>query len=231
MPTFMVSVGQSVLMPSKSSNKRKSRLPGRGGGFEGGNEAGSALRELEPLAGARLAGLLAFLLAGVASDMAGLLEGGPELGVHLLQGAGDPVRARAGLARDAAAGDVRRHVDLLAEVDGQERGVRLLGEIVVREVVLELAAVDGQLAAALGDPHAGGRGLAAPRACEDVCGCAHAQREIFTGLLASCGCFVPANTRSFVSIFAAMRVLGSIPLTACMIRNSGRLARIWGTLR
>src|SRR5271155_4401007 len=98
-----------------------------------GSGAGSALRELEPLAGARLAGLLAFLLAGVATDVAGLLEGGPELCVHLLQGARDAVGDRAGLAGNPAAHDVRRDVDLLAKVDGQEGGVRLLGEIVVRE--------------------------------------------------------------------------------------------------
>src|ERR1700685_2710869 len=85
-----------------------------------GTTCGSALRELEPLAGARLAGLLAFLLAGVASDVAGLLQGGPELGVHLLEGPGDPVRNRAGLAGDAAAHHVRRDVDLLAKVDGKE---------------------------------------------------------------------------------------------------------------
>ena len=91
--------------------------------------------------------------------MAGLLKGGPELGVHLLERAGYPVRDRAGLPRDAAARNVRGHVDLLAKVDRQEGGVRLLGEIVVREVAVELAPVDDQLPAAVGDPHAGGRGL------------------------------------------------------------------------
>src|ERR1017187_2361620 len=179
---------------------------------------GSALRELEALAGAGLAGLLA---------------GGPELGVHLLERAGDPVRDRAGLPRDAAARDVRGHVDLLAKVDRQEGGVRLLGEIVVREVPVELAPVDDELAAAVGDPHAGGRGLAAAGPGENVGWGAHGrvQGVIFTGLLASCVCFVPANTRSLVSIFAARRFLGSIPLTACMITNSGRFSRIWRRLR
>src|SRR5690606_31050986 len=54
---------------------------------ESSNGSGSALRELEALAGARLTGLLALLLARVALEVAGLLEGGTQLRVHLLEGA------------------------------------------------------------------------------------------------------------------------------------------------
>src|SRR5271165_1226591 len=213
--------------------ERNSEAAGRPHPPGTGPAGGSALRELEALAGAGLAGLLAFLLARVAPDVAGLLQGGPELRVHLLQRARNPVRDRPGLARDAAAGHVGRHVDLLAKVDGQERGIRLLGEVVVREVPLELASVDGQLAGAVGDPDAGGGGLAAAGPGENVGRGAHGrvQAGILTGLLASCLCLGPANTRSFVSIFAARRFLGSMPLTACMITNSGRFSRISLRLR
>src|ERR1700678_2495998 len=88
-----------------------------------GNGAGSALRELEPLAGARLAGLLAFLLHGLAAVVAGLLEGGPELRVHLLGRPGDPVGDSPGLAGDHAPYHVGGDVDLPAKVDRQEGGV------------------------------------------------------------------------------------------------------------
>jgi hypothetical protein len=128
-------------------------------------------------------------------------------------------------------GDVRGHVDLLAEVDRQERGVGLLGEVVVREIAVERASVDDQLAAAVGDPHAGRRGLAAAGPVKMLAGVLMGSDGDLHGLLASCGCFVPANTRSFVSILAARRFLGSIPLTACMITNSGRLSRICLRLR
>ena len=52
--------------------------------------------------------------------------------------------------------------------DGQEGGVGLLGEILVREVALEGAAVDEQLAAAVGDADAGRGRLAAAGAGENV---------------------------------------------------------------
>src|SRR4051794_2404196 len=97
----------------------------------------SALRELEPLARTGLAGLLAFLLARVAADMAGLLQRGAQLGIHLLQRAGDTVGDRPGLAGDAATADVRRNIDLLLHVDHEERRVSLLREVFVREIAVE----------------------------------------------------------------------------------------------
>ena len=96
--------------------------------------------------------------------MAGLLEGVAWSSAFIFWSARrDAVGHRAGLAGNAAAGDVRGHVDLLLEVHRQEGRVRLLGKVVVREVALTtgvFVAVDGQLAAALGDAgDAGGRGL------------------------------------------------------------------------
>src|SRR5581483_2518088 len=121
----------------------------------------STLRELEAFAGARLAGLLAFLFARVALEVSGFLEGGPELGVELLQGAGDAVGHGDSLAAVAAAGDIGGDVDLVAHLHGEERRSRLLGEIFVGEIVVEVAAVDEDLAGAGGDADPGAGGFAA----------------------------------------------------------------------
>src|SRR5262249_19819886 len=64
----------------------------------------SALAVLEPLASAGLAVLLALLLAVVAGEEAGALEGGAALGVGEDQGAGDPVTHGLGLGAVTAAG-------------------------------------------------------------------------------------------------------------------------------
>jgi hypothetical protein len=70
-------------------------------------------------------------------------------GVHLLQRPGDAVGHRAGLAGHAAADDVGRHVDLLPQLDREERSVGLLGEVLVGEVAVEGATVDGEFAGTL----------------------------------------------------------------------------------
>ena len=57
------------------------------------------------------------------------------------------------------------------------------------------------------------------------------QTEIFWGFWASWVCLSPAKTRSLVSILAAMRFFGSIPLTACSMINSGWRWRCSESLR
>jgi len=126
-----------------------------------------ALGELEALAGAGLAGLLALFFARIAHQVAGLLEGGAQLGIELLEGAGDTVSNRTGLAGDAAASDVGGDIDLILHLDGEEGDVSLLGEVLVGEVVVERAAVGDQLARAFGDTDAGGGGLTATGAGEN----------------------------------------------------------------
>src|SRR5580658_9192208 len=89
----------------------------------------SALRELEALASAGLAGLLALLLSGIALDMARLFQGRPQFPIHFLQGPGDAVRHCAGLPGHSAAGDVDFDVDLVPQLHREEGGVGLLGKI------------------------------------------------------------------------------------------------------
>src|SRR6218665_1603438 len=119
-----------------------------------------ALGELEALAGAGLAGLLALFLAGVTGEVTGLLEGDAKLGIELQKRAGDAMGHRAGLAADAAAGDIHGHVELVLAVSGDERGEGAAHEIVVGEIDLELAVVDDGLAGTGNDADAGGGRLA-----------------------------------------------------------------------
>src|SRR5690606_24161921 len=110
----------------------------------------SALRVLGRLAGLLEAVLLGLLLAGVAGEEAGLLEGGPQLGVELGEGPSDAEAQRTGLTGGAAAVD--RGVDV---VDAGRLGdPQRLGEDHLvglrREVVLEGPLVDGDGAGAVG---------------------------------------------------------------------------------
>src|SRR3712207_3177024 len=123
---------------------------------------GSALRELRSLAGLLEAGLLALLDPGVAAEEARLLEArSVVLEVDLVQRTRDSEAQRTGLARGAAAGDAGDHVVAAEQVEHLERVVDELLVELVREVVLERAAVHGEAAAAGDDAHAGDGLLAA----------------------------------------------------------------------
>ncbi len=99
--------------------------------------------------------------------MTGLLEGDPELGIELQQGAGDAVGHGAGLGADATPGDIHDDVEFFPAVSSDERGDGALHEVVVGEIGLELAVVDRKLAGASDQADAGGGGLAAAGAEED----------------------------------------------------------------
>src|SRR5581483_4287552 len=94
-----------------------------------------------------LAGLLAFLDAGVPGQEAGLLQHrAVGLGVGLVQGAGDAQAQRTGLAGDAAAVDAGDHVVAAVELQHVEGLVDLLLVHLVREVRVERATIDLPLA-------------------------------------------------------------------------------------
>src|SRR6478609_2260838 len=97
------------------------------------------LGELEALAGAGLAGLLALFFAGVTGEVTGLLQGDAELGIELQQRAGDAMGHGARLAADAATGDIHKDVELVLRVRSDERGDGAAHEVVVREIDFELA--------------------------------------------------------------------------------------------
>src|SRR6478736_7217922 len=119
------------------------------------------LGELEALAGAGLAGLLALFLAGVTGEVTGLLESDAKLGIELQQGAGDAVGNRTGLAADAATSDVHGHIELVLAVSRDERRQGALHEVVVGEIDLKLAVIDHGLAGTGKNADAGGGRLAA----------------------------------------------------------------------
>jgi hypothetical protein len=117
--------------------------------------APGALGVLRGLAGLLETGLLALDDAGVAGQEAGLLQRrAVVLGVDRVQRTGDAEAQGAGLAGDAAAGDARDDVEATLDVHELQRGVHELLVHLVREVVLDGAAVDLPLAGAGDQAHA-----------------------------------------------------------------------------
>src|SRR5690606_31895879 len=115
----------------------------------------SALRVLRSLAGLLETGLLALDDARVAGQEAGLLEGrAVVLEVDLVQGTRHAVAQGTGLAGGATAVDAGDDVVGALELQHLEGVVDLLLVQLVREVVLQGAAVDGPLAGAGDDAHA-----------------------------------------------------------------------------
>jgi|GEM_PF-5836909 len=77
--------------------------------------------------------------------MSGLFEDGPQLGVELLERAGDAVGDCTGLASHTATGDVGRHIKLVAQLGGRERRTGGLGKALRREIGIEAAPIGDQL--------------------------------------------------------------------------------------
>src|SRR5215212_1751263 len=102
-----------------------------------------AFRELEPLARALLAVLLALLGPRVARDEARVLQGGAQVCVELHERARDAVAHRARLTRRAAARDVDDDVELARGVGQGQRlaydhAQRLVGEVLVEGLAVNL---------------------------------------------------------------------------------------------
>src|SRR5690606_14414278 len=107
----------------------------------------SALGVLGRLAGLLQTRLLTLDDAGVAREEAGLLErGAVVLGVDLVERTSDAEAQRTGLARAAAAGDAGDDVEPALDLDHREGRAHELLVDLVREVLLERAAVDLPLA-------------------------------------------------------------------------------------
>src|ERR1700760_3406053 len=119
-----------------------------------------ALRELEASAGALLAVLLALLAAGITSDHAAGLERLAQFDVELHECTGDAELDSVGLSVDSATLDRGKDVEGLVDVgdaEGLLGGGALGGS---NEVLLELFAVDGELARAGAEEDASDRALA-----------------------------------------------------------------------
>ena len=118
------------------------------------------LGELEALAGAGLAGLLALFFAGVTGEVTGLLQGDAELGLNFSSARAMPwATAPAWLLMPPPATlTMTSNLSFASAVD--ERGDGAAHEVVVREIGVELAVIDRELAGAGKDADAGGGGLA-----------------------------------------------------------------------
>src|SRR5579864_2632034 len=119
-----------------------------------------ALRELRRLARLVQSGLLALDLAGVPREVALALEGDPQLGIELDEGAGDTVTNRPGLPREAAAVHAHAQVVLALEARGAKRRGRERAPHRAREVLVQRAAVHPRDAVAGPEDDARDRGLA-----------------------------------------------------------------------
>src|SRR5262249_46096162 len=144
---------QVTNLPPQSNRRRPSRRMAVAGCFGGWLGKRSALGELEALAGAFAAVLLAFLHAAVAGKEAGVTQllghaaggallavGGGRFGLraeHVFDGPGQSLADGPGLPREAAALDVHDHVHAAAHLGHIERADDGSTVLVLGEVVLE----------------------------------------------------------------------------------------------
>src|SRR5699024_8825005 len=187
--------GRPAAPPGYEADTRKAPAPGCGGLLAGTISRpaaerrqlprGSALGVLRGLAGLLEPGLLALDDARVAREETGLLESRTVVvHVDLVQRTCHTETDRAGLAGGAAAGDADDHVEAALQVEGGQRIVHLLLVQLVREVGLQIAAVDGPLAGAGEQTDAGDGTLAAAGA---VAGSGHGLAGADRGLTGGLG--------------------------------------------
>ena len=122
----------------------------------------SALGELRCATGGLQTVLLTLLHTRIAGQEAGLLQDGAVLGVHQQQGAADAVTQGAGLAGNAAAFHGSNNVHLAQGIGGGQRLTDDHLQGLQTEVLVDVAAIDGDIAGTvLKQMHAGNGGLAA----------------------------------------------------------------------
>jgi len=119
------------------------------------------LAELETLASAGLAVLLAFFHTRIAREEPFRLQDGAEVGVQGEQRPGDAMANRADLARGAPAANIHMRIELVGGASDSHRLHHLAAHGFGWEIVIEGPAVDGDLAGPGGETDAGDSGLAA----------------------------------------------------------------------
>ncbi len=132
---------------------------------------------------------MAFRVRDARAAYARALECGAELWIPLLQGTGDGVADGARLAGNAT--PVHRHtqIELARAVHGFEGLLQQLAQLGAREVVIDRALVDQDLAVARREDHPRNRGLAATcRRETDLAGLRHVPISRRSGFCAACGC-------------------------------------------
>ena len=126
-----------------------------------------ALAELGSATGSLEAVLLTLLHTRIAGQETGGLEGGTVLGVDLQQSAGNAVTDSAGLAGHTAAGDGGLDVHLAQGIGGGQRLTHDELQGLQAKVIVDVPAVDGDSAGAVGEEmHAGHGGLPAAGAIQ-----------------------------------------------------------------
>src|SRR3989338_7795938 len=148
---------------------------------------------------------------------------------------------RAGLAGFAAAAHVRDHVDLVLELHCLERLPQDHFKRRTTEIGFDVLVVDLDLAGTFEKLHARRGRFAATGDARFVQRRFYALKSglIFLGSRGSahgctwarCGCSAPGYTSNLVSMLRPRRLLGSMPLTACVRAYSGlsRMIRSNGT--
>jgi hypothetical protein len=120
------------------------------------------LRELEPLTCAFLTVLLALVLTRIARKKTCLLERAAQFGVEFDECASDTEANRPSLTRDTAAVSKNQYVETIRHFDRaqslQNRDPSRFG----REIILEGAAIDGDLSRSRPQEHARNASLTAP---------------------------------------------------------------------
>jgi len=132
--------------------------------------AGSALGELEALAGAWTTGFLALAHAGITGEESASLKGGAVLFVEIIEGTGDGEAEGSSLSLKATTGGLGLDVVILGNIHGLkwlENSVLHRGR---REILVEILPVDADLSAAGGELDAGDGCLAATGGGVGCCG-------------------------------------------------------------
>ena len=124
-------------------------------------DRGSAFRELEALAGTRLAGLLAFLHAGIAGEKSERFHNFAIFWIHLGERARNGVTNGNGLRVRAATLDDHHDIKLVHQCSRLKRRKDGILKFNGRQIFFERTFVDRDLAGAFGHPDAGYSGFAA----------------------------------------------------------------------
>ena len=152
--------------------------PPDGGPFEMESETfGSALGELEALAGAGATGLFAFLHAGIAGQESFLLERQAERFVDFEKGAAEREAKGTGLTIDAATGGFHQDIIAVNRIGDFQRTEDLVLKRDAAEVIGEITAIDLDSSAAGLHANACDRGFAASCGLNWGCCFAHGNKD------------------------------------------------------
>jgi len=121
-----------------------------------------AFRELEALACALLAVFLSFMLAGIASQKAEMLELASQLDIEFDQGTSNTKARRARLPADSAAAGENQYVETISRFGCEQRLADIRPSRLADKIIFKGSVINGDLPFAGTEENARGCGLAAP---------------------------------------------------------------------